>query len=99
MQPQPLLRVLAHPSFDDRRDDLRGGLHVDAAVAVAHRRDLPGELGAEAMAGLMSGEPCRPLPRLSSNGFANIPNNGCGCIAGGGNAADRGGLDFPGGPI
>src|SRR5262249_32855349 len=51
MQPQPLLRVLAHPALDDPGDGLRGGLHVDAAVAVARRRDLLRELGTEAMVG------------------------------------------------
>jgi len=37
MQPQPLLRVLAHPAFHHVGDCLHGGFDVDAAVGSARR--------------------------------------------------------------
>src|SRR5215211_4959223 len=51
MQPQPLLGVLAHPALDDRVDRLRRRLHVDAALAVARRRNFLGKLDAKSMIG------------------------------------------------
>src|SRR5665811_459788 len=49
--PEPLLGVLADPAFHDVGDDLHGARDVNFAVGIARRRDLVGELGAEAMAG------------------------------------------------
>src|SRR4029077_12543913 len=50
MQPQPLLRMFAHPPFDHIGDRLRRGLDVDLAVGAAHWRDLVGQLGPEVIA-------------------------------------------------
>ena len=43
--------MLADPAFDHVGDDLHGAGDVDLALGVARRRDLLGQLGAEAMAG------------------------------------------------
>src|SRR5262249_17013850 len=50
VHPQPLLRVLAHPAFDHRRDRLHGPLDVDLAVGIARRLDRFGQIDAKAMA-------------------------------------------------
>ena len=50
VQPEPLLRMLAHPTFDDAGDDLHRALDVDLAVGVARGRDLVGQFAPERVA-------------------------------------------------
>ena len=50
VQPQPLLRMLAHPGFDDIGDRLRRARDVDPALGVAHRFDRIGDLAPELVA-------------------------------------------------
>src|SRR5262245_38945948 len=50
VQPQPLLRVLAHPALDDARDQLHRALNVDLAFRVAWQVERVGELAPETIA-------------------------------------------------
>ena len=40
MQPQPLLGMLTHPSFDHRGDDLHGACDLDSSVRIAARGSI-----------------------------------------------------------
>ena len=51
MQPQPLFRIFAHPALDHRGHGLHRAGNVDLSRRIAHRLDLFGEFGAEAMVG------------------------------------------------
>src|SRR5664279_3537120 len=49
VQPKPLLGMFADPAFDHAGNDLHGAGDVDFSVGSARRRDLLGDLAAEAV--------------------------------------------------